>query len=38
MMRRLWSSSFGLCDYMRTVESRCTEPEGGNEDTLFEEY
>ena len=26
----LVGSPFGLCDYMRTAESRGTEPEGGN--------
>ena len=26
--------SLGLCDYVRTVETRGTEPQGGHEDIL----
>ena len=31
-------SPSGLCDHMQAVESRSTEPLGGNEDTLFKRY
>ena len=34
----LVGTSFGLCDYMRTVEAKGAEPNGGHEILFFKVY